>query len=256
MLIDWFTVAAQVINFLVLVALTKHFLWGRLLRVVDEREKRIAAEIKQAEEKNKAAGQMMEQVKARERDQEQKQEELMTQARKVADEQRGEMVKEARKSVEKSETLWRSDLEHEKTAFLVEVRRRSATEIFTIVRQVLTDLASSDLQQRAIETFLQRLKGFDLKLLRELMHDDAVLKSASQLSEETRHNIQTALEKQLGEVLHLHFEVDPALAWGLELCGNGQKIGWSSKSYLDRLEENLKEALDRKTEAEYQVAAS
>ncbi len=31
MLIDWFTVVAQIINFLVLVALLKHFLWGRLV---------------------------------------------------------------------------------------------------------------------------------------------------------------------------------------------------------------------------------
>ena len=28
MLIDWFTVVAQIVNFLVLVALLKHFLWG------------------------------------------------------------------------------------------------------------------------------------------------------------------------------------------------------------------------------------
>lgn len=256
MLIDWFTVAAQVVNFLVLVALTKHFLWGRLLRVVDEREKRIATQIKQAEDKNKAAEQLMEQMHARERDQELKQEELMTQARKVADDQRREMVQEARKSVEKSESLWRGDLEREKTAFLAEVRRRSATEILAIVRQVLADLASSDLQQSATEAFLQRLKGFDPKLLRGLMHDDAVVKSANDLPDESRHEIQAALEKQLGEAVHLHFEVDPSLAWGLELCGNGQKIGWSSKSYLDHLEENLKQALDRKAEADYQVAAS
>ena len=254
MLIDWFTVAAQVVNFLVLVALTKHFLWGRLLRVVDEREKRIATQIKQAEEKNKAAEQLMEQVHAREHDQEQKQEELMTQARKVADEQRGEMVKEARKSVEKSETAWRSDLEHEKTAFLVEVRRRTATEILAIVRQVLADLTSSDLQHCATEAFLQKLKAFDPKLLRELTPGDVVVRSATELSDERRRDIQAALEKQLGEVLHLRFEVDPALARGLELCGNGQKIGWSSKSYLDRLEENLKQALDHKAETDYQMA--
>ena len=32
MLIDWFTVVAQIVNFLVLVALLKHFLYGRLVR--------------------------------------------------------------------------------------------------------------------------------------------------------------------------------------------------------------------------------
>jgi F-type H+-transporting ATPase subunit b len=50
MLIDWFTVAAQIVNFLVLVALLKHFLWGRLVRAIDEREKRIAGRLSAAED--------------------------------------------------------------------------------------------------------------------------------------------------------------------------------------------------------------
>jgi len=36
-LIDWFTVIAQIINFLVLVYLLKRFLYGPIIRVIDER---------------------------------------------------------------------------------------------------------------------------------------------------------------------------------------------------------------------------
>ena len=39
------------------------------------------------------------------------------------------------------------------------------------------------------------------------------------------------------------------MAWGIELRGNGHKIGWAPESYLDSLEENLKQALDRQAEA-------
>ena len=51
MLIDWFTVVAQIVNFLVLVALLKHFLYGRLVEAIDAREKRIAARLAEADEK-------------------------------------------------------------------------------------------------------------------------------------------------------------------------------------------------------------
>jgi F-type H+-transporting ATPase subunit b len=44
MLIDWFTVAAQIVNFLILVWLLKHFLYKPILDAIDAREKRIAAE--------------------------------------------------------------------------------------------------------------------------------------------------------------------------------------------------------------------
>jgi F-type H+-transporting ATPase subunit b len=39
MLIDWFTVAAQAINFLILVWLLKRFLYKPVLNAVDAREK-------------------------------------------------------------------------------------------------------------------------------------------------------------------------------------------------------------------------
>ena len=45
MLIDWFTVVAEIVNFLILVALLKRFLWGRLVQAIDEREKRISGRL-------------------------------------------------------------------------------------------------------------------------------------------------------------------------------------------------------------------
>jgi F0F1-type ATP synthase, subunit b len=49
MLIDWFTVGAQGLNFLILVWLMKRFLYRPILHAIDEREKRIAAELSDAE---------------------------------------------------------------------------------------------------------------------------------------------------------------------------------------------------------------
>ena len=55
MLIDWFTVAAQALNFLVLVWLMKRFLYKPILHAIDEREKRIAAEMANADKKKAEA---------------------------------------------------------------------------------------------------------------------------------------------------------------------------------------------------------
>jgi hypothetical protein len=51
MLIDWFTVGAQALNFLILVWLMKRFLYKPILNAVAEREKRIAAELADAAQK-------------------------------------------------------------------------------------------------------------------------------------------------------------------------------------------------------------
>ena len=49
MLIDWFTVGAQVLNFVVLVWLLKRFLYKPVLNAIDAREKRVAAEAADAD---------------------------------------------------------------------------------------------------------------------------------------------------------------------------------------------------------------
>ena len=55
MLIDWFTVGAQVVNFLILVWLLKRFLYRPILNAIDVREKRIAAELADAAAKQTGA---------------------------------------------------------------------------------------------------------------------------------------------------------------------------------------------------------
>src|SRR5665647_1757282 len=55
MQINWFTVIAQIINFLILVWLLKRFLYKPILKAIDEREEKIAAQIKDAEAKDVTA---------------------------------------------------------------------------------------------------------------------------------------------------------------------------------------------------------
>jgi F-type H+-transporting ATPase subunit c len=51
MLIDWFTVGAQLLNFLILAWLLKRFLYRPILDALDAREQRIAAELADADAK-------------------------------------------------------------------------------------------------------------------------------------------------------------------------------------------------------------
>ena len=46
--VDWFTLVAQIVNFLVLVWLLKHFLYGRIVGAMKEREAKIAGRLDEA----------------------------------------------------------------------------------------------------------------------------------------------------------------------------------------------------------------
>lgn len=253
MLINWFTVVAQIVNFLVLVALLKHFLWGRLVRAIDQREARIAGELAKADEKCKVADQQMEQVHALALEQEHKCDELMSQAQKQADEQRISMVQRARDSVRRLEEEWQQDLERERATFFKELRRRAAAEILTITRQALEDLASSNLQDSAVRVFLAKLRSADAATLRKLA--DGEVRSAMELPIETQREILNILAERLRVPSHLQFTRDPAMPWGIELRGDGLKLGWSPESYLNAIEENLRAELARQPEAAFRAVA-
>jgi F-type H+-transporting ATPase subunit b len=247
-LIDWFTVVAQIINFVVLVALLKHFLWARLVKAVDEREKRIADRLSEAAEKKKEAEQQMEQAAARKLELDQSAVEMLALAQREADQSRNAMIQESREEVRRLEAKWNEDLDRDRTAFLTELRQRAATELLAVTQRALSDLACADVQHCAIEVFLEKLAELDAAALRELVGETVTVLTAIELPEDTRQRIRKALQERLPAPVSLQFVRAPALAWGIELRGNGRRIGWSATSYMETMEENLKQALERHAE--------
>jgi F-type H+-transporting ATPase subunit b len=245
MLIDWFTVVAQIVNFLVLVALMKRFLYGPLVRAIDAREKGIETSLATAEEKNRLAANSMAEAKALQSDLEQKRDQILAAAREDADRRRGEMLQKARDSVKELETRWRDEMERERAVFLAEIRSRAASEILAITRRALADLAGADVERCAIQTFLARLRNLKPEALQSLCAGELTVATPAELPADTQREIARAIDDRLGGPVPLRFESVPAMAWGIELRGGGQRIGWTPDSYLDTLEANLNEALDR-----------
>src|SRR5579864_8886459 len=132
MLIDWFTVAAQLVNFVVLVGLMKYFLFGRLVHAMDAREQRIVARLAEAEENNRAAEQQVSAARAETASIQAQHDQMISAAREEAEREHKQLLQTARDSVEALEIKWREDLEREKSAFLEEIRTRAANEILAI----------------------------------------------------------------------------------------------------------------------------
>lgn len=242
MLIDWFTVVAQIVNFLVLVALLKYFLYGRLVEAIDAREKRIAARLAETEKKDQEAARRCEQMRLEAEQLAREREQMLAEARQEADRQRDAMLEKARDSVRTLEAKWHEDLEHEKAEALDEIRRRAASEILAITQRALADLAGG-VEQCAIQAFLAKLQTLDPASL----GDDVVLLSASEIPPVTQLQIEESLHHRFGDRVRLRIERAPNLAWGLELRSNGLRIGWNSESYMEALQENMRKALEHGT---------
>ncbi|QDG50422.1 F0F1 ATP synthase subunit B [Persicimonas caeni] len=243
--IDWFTTAAQVVNFLVLVWLLKRFLYKPVIDAMDAREERIAGRLEQAEKREEEASEEAQHLEAERDSFARQQKERMDALERELAEERKRLLEEAREEVAAAKQEWLDALERDQEGLLREFRQRAETRLFGILRHVLADVADSDLEERTISVFLERfasLEEAERLALTPTGHDGAPkvhVRTAFELDDAQRAHLRDALKRSLTPDLEVDFGEDEALIAGIELRLDGRKFGWSLSDYLDGLEEEL-----------------
>jgi F-type H+-transporting ATPase subunit b len=256
MLIDWFTVGAQALNFLILVWLLKRFLYQPILSAIDAREKRIAAELADADTKRAEAQKEREEFRHRNEEFDQQRAALLSKATAEASTERQRLLDEARQAADALSTRRHETLRDDAHNLNQAIRRRTQQEVFAVARQALTDLATASLEERLSEVFRRRLRAMAAKDKAEFGNtlkaapDPAVVRSAFDLPAEQRAAIQNALNETFSAEIRVRFETAPDLVSGIELTANGQKVGWSIAGYLASLEKDVEDLLKQKEEPE------
>ena len=257
MLIDWFTVAAQLANFLILVWLLKRFLYKPILRAIDAREQQIALALADADAKMTEAEKERDEFLQKNELFDRQCAALLSQATDEAKAESQRLMDEARQESDALRVERREALRREQQSLNTEIVRRTRKEVFAIARKALTDLAGTSLEARIGEVFVRRLQALGDEAKQSLANaltasaGPAIVRSAFKLTAEQRAMIQTALNTTLPTGpstpsrtgINLRFETEPDLISGIELSANGRKIVWSIADYLVLLEKSVGELL-------------
>jgi len=251
MLIDWFTVAAQAINFLILVWLLKRFLYKPILNAVDTREKLIAAELADAAAKKTEAQKESDEFRKKNEEFDQQRAALLNKATDEAKAEQARLLDEARKAAQALSAKRQEILLQDAQNLNQAIARRTRDEVFAITRKALTDLATVSLEERLGEIFTRRLREVDGKAKESLAvalktaADPALVRSTFDLPAEQRAAVQNALNETFSAEIRIRFETSPDLVSGIELTTNGQKVGWSIADYLTSMENGVGELLHK-----------
>jgi F-type H+-transporting ATPase subunit b len=252
MLLDWFTIGAQVLNFLILVWLMKHFLYKPILNAIDAREKLIAKELADADAKKSEAQKERDEFQKKNEEFDQQRAALLTKATDEAKAERLRLLEEARKAADALSAKRQESLVNDAHNLNQAISRLTQKEVFAITRKALTDLATTSLEERMGEVFdrrLRELNGQAKNVLGEALKknsEPALIRSTFDLPEAQRAAIQNALNETFSADIHIRFETTPDLVSGIELSTNGQKVGWSIADYLAELEKGVGELLKEK----------
>jgi F-type H+-transporting ATPase subunit b len=256
MLIDWFTVGAQALNFLILVWLMKRFLYKPILRAIDTREKRIAAELAEAGATKADAQKERDAFQRKNEELDAQRATLMKQATDAAAAEGQRLRDEARRTTDAWSATRQDALRADARNLSQAISRRTQQEVFAIARKALTDLATTSLEERIGDVFTRRVRALDgaakvcLGDALKSVPEPALVRSTFELPTEQRAAIQTALNETFSADVHLRFETAPDLVSGIELTTNGQKVEWSIADYLASLEKGVGQLLDAPAKSE------
>ena len=255
MLIDWFTVGAQALNFLILVWLMKHFLYKPILDAIDARENGIAAKLNDAETKKTEAQKEQNDFQRKNEEFDKQRSALFTKATDEAKAENQRLLDEARKTADALNTKRQETLKIDEKALNQAISRRTQHEVFSIARKTLMDLSTTGLEERLGEVFTRRLREMNGELRNNLAialkktSEPALIRSAFNMPEKQRAVLQNALNETFASDIHVRFETAPELISGIELTANGQKLAWSISDYISSMEKSVGELLKEKSES-------
>ncbi len=251
MLINGFTVAAQIVNFLILVALLKHFLYGPIVAAMAAREGKIASQLAEARQKRQEAEQEEASLRQKIREIEDQRQQMLTTAEHQAEAHKQHLFAQGRQEVDQIRQKWAAALEQEKETFHQNLKQRLAQEILAVSRRALQEMADLTLEQRLTGVFLERIQQLapeEQDTMRQSIAEaggELLVTTAFELPADLRQQLTERLREQFGPNLSLRFVASRELLAGIELSSSSRKFAWSLGGFLDTLAEDLSQAFQK-----------
>jgi len=238
-LIDWFTVLAQIINFLILIYLLKRFLYGPIIRAMEEREKKMVADQDRAKNAEKEAERMSSELERERQALISSKESLLAEAKAEVDSWRENKLEASKEEIEALRKSWMDRLNDDRQTFLNALKRRIAEQIIVISDKVLKDLANENLEQQIIKVFLEKVSEKKEEFIEKDLDRTVSIQSGLPLSEDQVQGIRERIGQLFSLTSPIQFDISPDLGMGIQIIAGDLKVAWNLVEYLEDLEKQI-----------------
>lgn len=246
MSIDWVTVVAQLLNFLVLVWLLKRFLYRPILDGIDAREAAIATRMSEATRIRETAEAAEADHRAEIARLKAGRESALAAVREEAEAERAALLSGARERIARELEAREADRIEEARRYSENLHQKGAQALVALLRKALDDLAGETLEEQIVARTLTRLPDMAADL-REATGDssEAVVTTQRPLPDELCARIRDTITHAVPGS-RVSFETDAALSPGLSLRMGGAQLEWTVEAYVDGLADMLDDASPRR----------
>ena len=239
MLINWFTVLAQIVNFLILIYLLKRFLFKPILGAMAEREKKMVDALNRAEAAEEKAKNSARELEAEKTAFEQEREKLMAGTRVQVEKWREETTEAVRNEVKALRNAWVADMNRERQAFLDGLKQRMVEQVMHMGEKVLRDLADQRLNRQVLQVFLEKVaEKSDMPRMRAAK-GEVLVQSGIPFELEDEETLRAGLGSLFSDKTKIRVESVPKLGFGIQLLAGDRKTTWHLADYLQDLETEI-----------------
>ncbi len=243
--INWFTVIAQIINFLILVWLLKRFLYQPILDAIDAREQKIAAQLEDAATQKAEAQKAHDELQHKNEIFEQERSIKMAAAQDQINAEKTRLFDAAREESKALRAKYEAALKQEEQDIVANLKRKTRDEVFAIAGRALTDLANTSLEERLVAVLVHKMQTLDgknkTKFKNALSHKDKsiTIKSAFELPKAAKLSLEKAISTISGLQHEIQYKSAPELVSGIEINAKNYQLSWNIESYLESLKAGI-----------------
>lgn len=243
MRIDWWTLALQTVNVLILIWILARFFFRPVADIVAKRQEAAnnllseAAAAQHAADEARAAADKMRADLRSERDR------LIAEARKTAQNERQNLLAQASEDIAKLRGEFEAKIARDRETVERAVIARASELAVQIAQRLLGRFPPTLSFAVFLDELCQELRALSSEardgLLAATVDRRVEVVTAAQLSNEQAEQVRGALKKALGSDIAFTHRIDPGLIAGIELHSRGTIVRNSWRADLDRIYEEL-----------------
>lgn len=237
MLLDWFTIFAQALNFFVLMALLKFFLYRPIVQAMNERKQRVAEEMSDVRKARVEADVLSADLHAKHEELEKRTSEVMAKVHAEAEAWRKQAMESAHVEINTLREEWLAALGREKESIAINLKKKLMHEVTATAARMIHDLADNELEQQVISGFMRKIEteaqGIDCK------GSEILVRTGFSHTGTHLQKLNTLLDELFPTCKERIFTQDNKLGLGIELIAGDRKWEWNLASYMKDLEQNI-----------------
>jgi F-type H+-transporting ATPase subunit b len=249
MQIDWITFFAQIVNLFLLMWILNKLLYKPVLKVIQIRQDKINAKVKEAQDIKTAALQLKKEYEEKIFSFQQERQSLLEKAQDDAEKQKVFLLDQAADDVKRQRGKWVTRLQNEQSIFSNELKNLFSESFQQLAKNALSDLSSVSLEKAILLKLDEKIQKLSEQEKENFRHaysktGQVIIVSDKELNAEDKNLCVELMKKFLKtDWPQIVYKTEDSLIGGIEILCGEKALLWNLKEYLDSFSKQMEEAL-------------